>query len=83
MIDTYDQETCITAGELRWAGAPIDPSIPDCAWVPRSAVKMVPGDAPADPSNPGTIHVGVTIEFSEPWRWVSMTVNLPAPECPR
>lgn len=69
----YDPRTCITAGELRAGGATIRDEVPDCAWVPRWAIRWEPKASLADA--PGTIAVDLRAILSEPFRWIEITIT--------
>lgn len=69
----YDEETCVTAGELRAAGIPVPESVPDCGWIPRGS--MVPGpEAPTVSHDPatGVFSVQIPFGFSQPFRWIEV-----------
>ena len=79
MIDEYDAELCVTAGELRAAGAlDIPDGVPDCAWVPRASLLFVDVeiDRSHDVATTGTLKAKTTIRLLAPWRWVDVTVTL-------
>ena len=67
MTKTYDERTCITAGELRSMGFPIPDSVPDCAWVERGSFDIVPGGTAIDGD---TITMEMSISFNQPFNWV-------------
>ena len=69
----YDQETCVTAGELRDAGADIPSDIPDVAWVPRIAMRVSPGAAQRLPG--GRFRIPLHVELFAPFRWIALTVE--------
>lgn len=71
----YDPRTCITAGQLRAAGAPVDDDLPDCAWVPWASVDYEVGKATGGPDL-GSITCPITMTFSEPFRWVSLKLKM-------
>lgn len=75
MNDDYDPRTCITAGELREAGATLPEHIPDCAWVPRSAMRYSPGEATGDPST-GCFSIRLEVTFTEGFRWIEAKVEI-------
>lgn len=66
----------ITAGELRAMGYPILDSIPDCGNIPRSSMTMraAGGEAVGD-----KLMVDMEITFTEPFKWIVVTVRLPTP----
>lgn len=70
----YDPKTCVTAGELRHAGLVITESIPDCAWVPRTALKF--SQLSALSTEDGRIHLGANVAFDHPFQWIKITVNI-------
>lgn len=64
-------DTPISAGWLRECGIPVPGSIPDCATVPRSAMRMEMTDSGIAGD---TMTVGMKATFSEPFKWVEATV---------
>jgi hypothetical protein len=72
----YDKHTCITAAELRAMGMPVDESVPDCAWVLRSAMRFgqVEVGEQVWPHDPTVVHGSFTVSFTEPFRWVEVDV---------
>ncbi len=71
----YDEATCITAGELREAGMMhVLPHIPDCAWVPRSAVRVE--RTKVTMADDGTLTSTTCFEVTEPFRWVDVKVKI-------
>ena len=76
MGDEYDAETCITARELRAMGCDISEEVPDCAWVPRSSIAISLGGVEPHPSDADCAVVTVNLRCAEPFRWVSMTVDV-------
>lgn len=74
----YDEASCVSAGELRAAGYSVPENIPDCAWVPRSSVRVNNDEVSAhtDPGDPSIVHVSVSVEFTEPFKWVEATILL-------
>ena len=76
MIDTesYDPATCITAGELREAGAEVPDNVPDCGWVPRASMRLTPGKATHD-TKTKRLSIDVGLTFTEPFRWVDVKVE--------
>lgn len=75
----YDEATCITAGELRALGVAVPDDVPDCGWVRRSAMRFHVGEASMD-RDAGRFSIGVVVELIEPFRWVSITLDLPRAE---
>lgn len=75
MSANYNAWTCVTAGELREAGIPIDEKIPDCAWIPRASMELKVGEPTfgADRS----LSCELSISFGEPFHWVSVDVTIP------
>jgi hypothetical protein len=74
----YDERTCITAGELRGMGCEIPSDIPDCGWVPRSALRF--GEL-ACTSSPDDCKTGVwkgrcMVDVVEPFRWIELDVTI-------
>lgn len=73
-VVTYDELTCITAGEMRAAGIDVPANIPDAGWVPRAAVTFstetrLEGDA---------VHCTTTITFEVPFTWIDCVVRIEA-----
>ncbi len=74
MITEYDPLTCINVRELRALGADMG-DLPNCAWVPRISMHLVPG---------GVVISGldavaaISITFSVPFRWIA--TDPPAPD---
>lgn len=74
----YDPDTCITAKELREAGAiGVPDDVPDCAWVPKRAVRV---DDITFPIREGDdermwLRMNIHISFTEPFRWVDLTLT--------
>jgi len=68
----YNPVTCITAGELRDAGAVFDESIPDCAWVPRSSLKLGKVMTKTVDESTRQVSAGFTLEATEPFHWISV-----------
>lgn len=65
----YDAATCVTAAELRDLGLTLPESIPDCGWVTRSSLKF-------DAEKMGDLILSAKLVFSEPFRWINLTVRL-------
>lgn len=70
----YDETTCITAGELRAAGVDVPSNIPDVGWVRRSS--MVFGASTAKMEPDGRVYVGMPFTFTEPFRWIVLSVEV-------
>jgi hypothetical protein len=62
--------TRISAGELRAIGLPIPDDVPDCAWIPRSAMLIEVTEVTAEN---GILTTHLVTRFSEPFKWVSVT----------
>jgi hypothetical protein len=75
-VKEYDPETCVTAAELRAMGVQLDATVPDCAWVPRSALKVGVGEARFDPEDRSRILVPATLTLEEPLRWIEVAVTV-------
>jgi len=83
VINEYDPELCVTAGELRAAGATgIPDEVPDCAWVPRLSLLFVDVeiDRSHDVAATGTLKASSTIRVLSPWRWIEATVTFDNPK---
>jgi len=74
MSDQYDPETCITAGELRAMGVPVEQETPDCAWVPRSAVRF--GRSTVVAVDGDRFDVESSVEFDRPFKWINVEIHL-------
>lgn len=72
-IYTYDEKVHITAGELRGMGLELPEKIPDCAFVPRYAVKFNVGDVVTDGNCCGA---SFQVYMSQPFRWVESKLHL-------
>ena len=71
----YDEQTCLTAGELRSMGLVVPEEIPDVAWVPKDSVKIGEGrNTTWAGSGPRVIKVSMSIRITEPFRWVEATL---------
>ena len=69
----YNPDTCITAGELRAMGASILDTIPDCAWIPRHALKPLSYSVEAVTVDAATrFDVTWQCEITEPFRWITI-----------
>jgi hypothetical protein len=66
-------ETPISAGWLRECGIPIPESIPDCATVPRSAMRM---EMVGSSASGGVMTAQMQVTFSEAFKWVEATVTV-------
>lgn len=71
---SYDPLTCCTAGELRAAGAALDSSIPDVAWVPRVAIKFDIEGVELNMPEVGRATIRLGTRFAVPFRWVEVEV---------
>lgn len=65
----------ITAGELREMGLPIPESIPDCASIPRSAMKWTVVDA-ATTADDKTVVLKLNVAFTANFEWVQLDIVL-------
>ena len=72
----YDSTLDITAGEMRAMGATLPEKFPDCAWVPRSAVKFGELTSKVRNREERTFDLHVSVEISEPFRWLSLNVTI-------
>jgi hypothetical protein len=79
-VREYDPAIDVTAGELRAAGCKGLPAhYPDCAWVPRHAMRMGNVRAGAPRENPGPRELPTIewdVDFVEPFRWVEVEGRL-------
>lgn len=69
----YDADTCITAGELRAMGCTLPDTIPDCGWVPRSAM-IVSTAVDKSRCDEQILAVDAKITLTEPFRWIEVPV---------
>jgi hypothetical protein len=76
IVQEYDPEIHITAGELRERGWKIADSIPDCAWIRYGAWKPT-GYQIHGPNVDYTIAGKMSFEFTEPFNWVTFTFSMP------
>lgn len=76
----YDQETQLTAQELRSVGLPIPATIPDPAVISRAALRygLEPGGITLEED--GQIDVQIRLDFLESFRWSEQTIELEVPE---
>lgn len=78
--DDYDPLTCLTAGELRRAGANLEEHIPDCAWVPRKDVvwtfEREPDEPSAEDRAARNVRIRMIATFLSPLRWVEIKGTL-------
>lgn len=65
----------ITACELREMGVPIPSSIPDCASIPRSAMKMSVGEV-TSMNGEKTVVMNVDINFTASFEWIQLDLVL-------
>ena len=68
----------ISAGEIRSWGVEVPADIPDCASVPRSAI-LVGGVEVTAGGEPTMLNVGMTLTFTEPFRWITGTYSVRKP----
>lgn len=81
-IEDYDPQTCITAKEFRDMGVELPKNIPDFAWMERIGYVIEIDDSRPASGNPetGQILIPTQIRFTQPFRYISLTVNRnPAP----
>ena len=65
----------VSAGELRGLGFEVHADIPDCATVPLSAIHYS-ADVSTDTSKEnGTISLGMSLSFDEPFSWISIDIK--------
>ena len=77
----YNPATCITADELRAMNIPVPDRVPGCGWMPRRAMKWragVPGHSKEDIAQ-GILNVSMEVTFTEPFRWVTATMEIENP----
>lgn len=67
----YTPETCITAGELRALGFTVQDDVPDCAWVPKYAIRPTCDGVKVGETEKGFEAV-FNLETTEPFRWIEM-----------
>ena len=61
-------------------GGPLREDIPDCAWVPRRAMKITSGEGRMG-DEPGVFCIDISIVFTEPFRWAELkyTIDVEVP----
>lgn len=62
----------ISAGELRDLLCPIPDTIPDCATIPRSGIKLEVGEVTAEGDN---LVVDFLYTFEEPFSWLEIPLT--------
>ena len=62
----------ISAGELRAAGYDIAEKIPDCAVIPRWAIRMKAGKARAEGD---VLKMDLEVSFLMPFTWVTIDID--------
>lgn len=62
----------ITAGELRAMGMQIDARVPDCASVPRSALRFKDAQCRMG-TKPGQMIARLSFELAAPFEWVEVS----------
>ena len=62
----YDETLHLTAGQLRAMNVPVPDDIPDCGWVPRSAIVFESGSVDDDGFK-------MDVSFTEPFKWFKFT----------
>ena len=73
MNDKYDPVTCISAGELRAIGLPMPESIPDCGWIPRTAMEIKALESKLNGET--ELRINTEIKFTEPFRWITVSLT--------
>lgn len=83
--EMYDPDKHITAGELRFQGHQIPDKIPDCAFVRRDSIVWDLVEV-KEGSEPTEIVAEMKGRFTQPFKWITVKVSLPAkeaiPPCP-
>lgn len=71
------------AVDLRRAGLEIPESIPGCAHVPRGSIRFgVPTITGSSDGDTKSIRGSIPVEFTEPFEWVTINMQLPTKEKP-
>lgn len=65
----------ITAGALRAIGIAVKPSVPDCATVPRHAMKWEIESQDCDVDTQ-TLTTNLVLSFTEPFSWVEVRATI-------
>jgi hypothetical protein len=65
-------EARVYAADIRALGATLDERIPNCAWVPASAVHFGCG---AQAAGDGA-ELNVTIKFDRPFKWIELPITI-------
>lgn len=75
-MNEYDPDLCIHAGELREMGFNIPKAVPDCAWIPKSAMRMHVEEGKSQ--NPRLPNISLELTVTEPFQWIEIsgTINL-------
>lgn len=72
----YDEDVCITAGELRKQNYKIPETIPDCAWILKWSIRDIPDSVKVEKVGDRTFKFSYSVEFTEPFRWLNGTFEL-------
>jgi len=80
--DWFERDpTQFYAGDLRRMGVAVPESIPNCAHVPRSSIRF--GEPSFVTGQDGkTITGDIGMEFTEPFRWITINLNITPKEKP-
>jgi len=70
----YNENTCITAWELRELGMDLPKTIPDYGWIPRTSFSFKAGEMRADVID--TMTCEVIVEITEPFKWYQADIAL-------
>jgi hypothetical protein len=69
------QKTNITAGELRALGLTVQADVPNCAVIPRWAIRIKSDSIKVVETEKG-LEAVFSVETTEPFRWCEVTINI-------
>jgi hypothetical protein len=72
----YNEQTCVTAAELRSNGIPVPENIPDVAWIRRCDIRITQ-DKTQDKScvkDNDEFSIKLNVIFTAPFNWFKVTV---------
>jgi hypothetical protein len=79
MLEDYDPERCITAGELRAMGMELPVHILDSAWIERNGYYAeVDNEREAYADSSGLVNIPVVVRFRKPFRTGLISVSITA-----
>ena len=69
------EEDRFYAAQLRDMGHHVDDDVPDCAWIPRWAIKF--GEPRVEAGDGQSLRVSVPVTFTEAFRWFELNLKVP------